>query len=69
MAIQTQALQREFVYSSMTLPDPGPNLSPAAVRDIYAASFPEITTAEIEGPTRKGDKLVFEFRRAAGTKG
>ena len=32
-------------------------------------NFAEITSAGIEGPERKGDKLVYTFKRAVGTKG
>lgn len=69
MAIRTETLERAFDYSGMSLPDPGQNLSPEQVRDVYAAAYPEITTAEIEGPVQKGNKLVYTFRRAVGTKG
>ena len=69
MAIKTQALERSFTYNGMALPDPGPHLSPEQVRDIYSAAYPEITTAAIEGPEQKGNKLVYTFRRAVGTKG
>lgn len=62
-------LTRVFSYNGAELPCPGAGLSPEQVRDVYSASFPEITTAAIEGPTRKGDKLIYEFRRSAGTKG
>lgn len=69
MALTVTAATRVFNYSGTELPDPGPHMSPVQVRDLYSASFPELTSAEVEGPVRKGDKLVFEFRRAAGTKG
>lgn len=69
MALQTEAAVRVFSYAGAELPDPGPHMSPEQVRDLYSASFPEIVSAQIEGPTRNGNKLVYEFRRAAGTKG
>lgn len=69
MAITVEKLERSFSYNGVTLPDPGPELSPELVRDVYSATYPEITTASIEGPERKGDKLVYTFRRAVGTKG
>ena len=68
MAIQVEKLQREFHYNGLTLPDV-PGQSPEDVRSIYAAAYPEITSAVIEGPERKGDKLVYTFKRAVGTKG
>lgn len=69
MALTTTVPKRVFSYGGAELPDPGVRYSPDQVRDIYSASFPEITTAVIEGPVVKGGKIVYEFRKAAGTKG
>lgn len=69
MTIIVQKLLRSFAYNGIALPDPGPELSPEQVRDVYSATYPEITTASIEGPEQKGDRLVYTFRRAVGTKG
>lgn len=67
MAIQNAT--RVFRYNGIELPDPGAQLSPEQVRDLYSANFPELTSAVTEGPTATGDRLVWEFRRAVGTKG
>jgi PRTRC genetic system protein C len=69
MTIQTQELARSFRYNSVDLPDPGIQYRPEEVRDFYAATYPEITTAAIEGPEEKDGKLVWTFRKAVGTKG
>ena len=69
MTITVQKLLRSFAYNGIALPDPGTELSPEQVRDVYSATYPEITTASIEGPEQKGDRLVYTFRRAVGTKG
>jgi PRTRC genetic system protein C len=69
MTIIVQKLQRSFAYNGIALPDPGSELSPEQVRDVYSATYPEITTASIEGPEQKGDRLLYTFRRAVGTKG
>jgi PRTRC genetic system protein C len=69
MTITVQKLQRSFAYNGIALPDPGCELSPEQVRDVYSATYPEITTASIEGPEQKGERLVYTFRRAVGTKG
>lgn len=69
MTITVQKLLRSFAYNGITLPDPGSDLSPEQVRDVYSATYPEITTASIEGPEQKGDRLIYTFRRAVGTKG
>jgi PRTRC genetic system protein C len=69
MAITTTKLTRAFSYASVTLPDPGAQMSPEEVRDFYSASYPELATATVEGPETKGDQLVYSFRKAVGTKG
>jgi PRTRC genetic system protein C len=60
---------REFKYNGVALADPGPQYSLEQVREVYAAIYPEIVNADIEGPTVVGSKTVYEFRRAVGTKG
>lgn len=69
MAVTTAKLTRSFSYNGVTLPDPGEGLTVEQVRDIYSASYPEIVSAAIEGPTQKGGKLIYEFRKSVGTKG
>jgi PRTRC genetic system protein C len=60
---------RTFAYSSITLPDPNPKLSPEEVKAIYSAQYPELVTAAINGPETVGEKLRYEFVRAIGAKG
>lgn len=67
--MQTQELVREFKYNSVALADPNPAFSLEQVRDFFAAVYPEILNAEIEGPTTKGNRQLYTFRRAVGTKG
>jgi len=69
MALQTQTLKRAFRYNSVSLPDPGPQYTLEQVRDLFAATYPEIVNAAIEGPEEKNGELVYTFRRAVGTKG
>ena len=69
MALETQELTRAFRYNSVDLADPGAAYTPSQVRDFYAAVYPEITTAAIEGPETADGKMVYTFRRAVGTKG
>lgn len=64
-----QNLTREFRYNGVVLPDPGQMLSLTQVRDFYANVYPEITSADIEGPEQVGGKVIYTFRRAVGTKG
>lgn len=69
MTIETAELVRTFKYNSVDLPDPGPQYTAEQVRDLYSATYPEITSAAIEGPEQKDGKLVYSFRKAVGTKG
>src|SRR6185295_11590787 len=67
--METQELQRVFRYNSVELPDPGIGFDIQQVRDLYAATYPEIVNAGIDGPDEKDGKLVYTFRRAVGRKG
>lgn len=69
MALTITKATRCFTFNGVDLPDPAPNMSPEDVRDLYSATYPELTTATIEGPETRGTRLVYTFRRAAGTKG
>jgi PRTRC genetic system protein C len=62
-------LKRTFVYNGITLPDPSPAMAASAVKDFYAATYPELVNAEIEGPVRKDNADTYTFRKAVGTKG
>jgi len=64
-----QNLIRQFKYNGVALADPGALLSLEQVRDFYASVYPEILSADIEGPEQAGGKLIYTFRRAVGTKG
>ncbi len=39
------------------------------VRGVLATQYPEIATAALTGPETVGDKCVYRFERAIGTKG
>jgi PRTRC genetic system protein C len=65
----TPKLPRVFRYNSVELEDPGPEHDPVDVRNLYAATYPEILTAGIDGPEAKDGKHVYTFRKAVGTKG
>jgi PRTRC genetic system protein C len=70
MHMKIETLEREFRYTDgLRLPDPDPRLSIEEVRNLYASTFPEITTAAIEGPEILENKLVYRLTRAIGTKG
>lgn len=67
--MEIKNLTREFRYNGVALPDPGAQYTLEQVRDFYAAMYPEITSAAIEGPENIGAKTIYTFRRAVGTKG
>jgi PRTRC genetic system protein C len=67
MTIETMA--REFRYDGLRLPDINEKLSVDEVKIAYSATYPEITTAVVTGPEAIGDKLVYHFTKAIGTKG
>lgn len=51
------------------LNDPDSTLSPEEVMDLYAMTYPILTTANVEGPFIEGDHSVYKFRSTLGTKG
>jgi len=67
MTIETMV--REFRYDEVRLPDPNPRLSVDEVRTAFSATYPEIATAALTGPEAVGNKLVYHFAKAIGTKG
>jgi PRTRC genetic system protein C len=66
---QVEQMEREFTYNGVRQHDHGSELSVDQVRDIYSATYSEITTASLEGPEAVGNKLVYRFSRAIGSKG
>ncbi len=67
--LQVSELVREFTFNGVKLADLGPAFTPEQIKDFYANVHPDLLNAQIEGPTTKGEKQVYEFRRAVGTKG
>jgi PRTRC genetic system protein C len=61
-------MTRSFRYLGLLLPDP-PDLDVESVRNLYAASYPEITTAALTGPEAVDGALVYTFTTAIDTKG
>jgi len=62
-------LEREFVFDSHVLPDPDPAMEVERVREMYITTYPEITTATVEGPAVVDGKMRYTFIRAIGSKG
>ena len=67
--MQIEPTGREFSYCGLRLADPDGRLTPEQVRDFYCSSYPEITSASIEGPEVADGVLKFKFIRVLGTKG
>jgi PRTRC genetic system protein C len=69
MSLTLEKAVRVFRFNNMPLPDPDSKQTPQQVKEFYAGIYPELTNAEIEGPNAKGAEIVYEFRKAVGTKG
>ena len=67
--LESRPVTRSFKFGHRHLPDPNPKLSPAQVKDLYAAQFPELTSAAVEGPQLKNGKQAYTFATQVGTKG
>ncbi len=67
--MERKILSRYFELNGQRLPDPDPKLSVEGVRSLYAHQYPDIATAAITGPEAVGDKLLYRFSRAIGSKG
>jgi PRTRC genetic system protein C len=67
--MQVEPMSREFSYRGLRLGDPDDRLTPEQVRDFYCSSYPEITSASIEGPEVVDGVLKFKFTPVLGTKG
>jgi len=62
-------MARVFEYRGVRFPDINPKMTADQVRGMLATQYPEIATATLTGPETVGDKLVYRFERAIGTKG
>ena len=71
--LATTQLQRIFLHTDngleIKLSDPANKLSPEAVLNFYANTYPVLTTAKIEGPEIKDDEIQYKFVSTLGTKG
>jgi len=69
MALTVSTMARCFHFLGVRLPDPNPAMSVDEVKAFYAAQYPELATAVVNGPEAVGDKLRYTFDRAIGSKG
>ena len=72
MLLTTQ-LERVFLFKNkeqeINLTDPEQSLSPEAVLNFYAGTYPLLTTAKVIGPEIKNDQIQYRFETTMGTKG
>ena len=69
MPLTITKMTRLFQFQGIRLPDPNPNLPVDEVKALYAAQYPELATAVVNGPEAVGDKMRYTFERAIGSKG
>ena len=69
MPIIAEKMTRHFEYGEIELPDPNPELTPAQVRELYSATYPELNNASIDGPNIKGARQVYTMEVSYGEKG
>lgn len=69
MAIKQTTIRREFRYNGIKLTDVAAEKTADQVRVFYAAQYPELLNAVVEGPVTKNGVSTYTFARAAGSKG
>lgn len=69
MALVVAKMTRLFLFNGIRLPDPNPTMNVDDVKAMYAAQYPELATAIVNGPEAVGDKMRYTFDRAIGSKG
>ena len=69
MALTVTKMARVFQFQGIRLPDPNSEMSVEEVKALYAAQYPELATAVVNGPEAVGDKMRYTFERAIGSKG
>lgn len=62
-------MKRVFRFNGQDLPDPNPEWTTDKVRNSYANTYPEFTTATIKGPKPEGDLAIYTVNTVVGTKG
>ena len=57
MPITITKMTRLFQFNGIRLPDPNPNMPVDEVKALYAAPYPELATAVVNGPEAVADKM------------
>lgn len=73
MPLQVTAIDRVFTLKkdskNIDLPDPNPTMSPEEVVKFYSGTYPELTTAKMNGPKVVAGKAEYSLEANVGTKG
>lgn len=69
MTIEIKPLTRVFQYNGMALADIDRNMTPEEIRDVYAAQYGELTTAETIDHGIDNGIHKYQFLKTVGTKG
>lgn len=73
MALLTNILPRVFKFkhknTNLMLADPNTKFTVNAVLNFYSNTYPELTTASVQGPVFEKDTILYEFVSVMGTKG
>ena len=62
-------LPRVFEWKGRQLQDPNPKLDLKDVKGVLGLQYPDITNAEIKGPTETSEALVYTIKANYGQKG
>jgi len=73
MALIVANIERKFVFEKdreeIDLPEINKDMSPQEVMDYYSLTYPELTSALVDGPHVKGDHVQYRFITKLGEKG
>jgi PRTRC genetic system protein C len=73
MALEVTNLERKFTFKKddtlITLDDPNPAFTVDEVLQFYSGQYPELTTANLEGPKVEGRTAIYSVKTTVGTKG
>ncbi|QQL50000.1 PRTRC system protein C [Mucilaginibacter ginkgonis] len=71
--MKVNILKRVFIHKingqDVRLADPNETFDIGAVQNFYAATYPVLTNAKINGPEIKDDEMQYRFDAVIGTKG
>lgn len=67
--VTVSAVTRKFMYEGRQLADFNPETDPESIKQMHAATIPELATAIIEGPELQEGARVYTFKKRLGTKG